>query len=138
MIGKKSGLPSNIIAELENWEKLFHEEVHGSKFTLTEAGITWLRGKGPLQLEPIPNKFGIGMYMNRAAEVGWLLTRTLPFLQPVENAFGEEWKSKHEMLDESFRIMVQGLEKMGKKIATAFIFFIDNKFSFKERLHYHE
>ncbi|MBU4320800.1 MAG: hypothetical protein L6246_01480 [Thermodesulfovibrionales bacterium] len=135
MIGEKSSLPSDIVSELKFWEKLFHEEVHGSKLTLAEVGVDWLKGKAPLHLEPIPNTTGMAMYMNRASEVGWLLTRTFPFLQPVENAFGEDWKSKQIILDESFRVMNQGLEKMGKKIATAFIYFVDNKFSFPENLH---
>lgn len=138
MIGKQSGLPPKIVAELELWEKLFHEEVHGSKFTLAEIGLDWIRGEAPLHLEPIPNETGMAMYMNRASEIGWLLTRTLPFLQPVKNAFGEDWKSKYNILDESFRVMIQGLEKMGKKIAAAFIYFADNKFAFPETLHYSE
>ncbi len=138
MLGKKSCLPSEVLDELEFWEKLFHEEVHGSKFTLAEIGTDWMKGTAPLHLEPIPNKSGMGMYMNRASEIGWLLTRTLPFLQLTENSFGDEWKTKYHILDESFRVMVQGLEKMGKKIATAFIFFVDNKFSFPDNLYYSE
>ena len=138
MIGEKSALPADVISELKFWEKLFHEEVHGSKLTQAVAGGGWIRGKAPLYLYPVPNTTGMAMYMNRASEVAWLLTRTFLFLQPVENAFGKNWKSKQMILDESFRVMIQGLEKIGKKIASAFIYFVDNKFSFPENLHYSE
>ena len=138
MIGKKSGLRPEIVAQLERWEKLFNEEVHGSKFTLAEVGMEWMKGAGALHLEPMPIESGMAMYMTHASEVGWLLTRTLPFLQPEVNAFGEDWKSKYDVLDESFRFMIQSLQKLGKEIATSFIYFVDNKFSFPVGLHYSE
>jgi hypothetical protein len=108
------------------WEKMFHEEVHGSKFTLADTGFDWLKGEKPLYIEPVPTEDAIAMYVNRASEIGWLITRMLPFLQLDVNAFGNDWKTKYIVLDESFEIMNQGLEKLGKKIATAFIYFVKN------------
>lgn len=137
MIRKKSGLPADIQKELEIWESFFHEEVHGSRLTFTQD-IDWLRGKQPLSLGPVPHEMPIAMYLNRASEIGWLLLRTIPFLQLEPGAFGEEWREKWTVLDDSFRIMIEGLEKMGKKIAQAISVLINVKFTFPEDLHYHE
>lgn len=136
-IRKKSGLPPQVQKELETWENLFHEEIHGSKLTFTE-GMDWLLGKRPLSLGPIPNDKSAAMYMNRASEIGWLTVRTLPFLQLEPNAFGRQWTEKREVLDESFRLMVESLGKLGKEIGKAFIQLVDIKFSFPDNLHYHE
>lgn len=137
MIRKKSGLPTDVLKELEFWESLFHEEVHGSRLTFSK-GLGWLRGTEPLFLGPVPKDDSIAMYMNRASEIGWLFLRTFPFLQLEPNAFGEEWREKWTVLDDSFRIMIQALEKIGKKIAQVFPILVDTKFKFPDDLHYHE
>jgi len=133
----KSGLPPDAQKALKTWEKLFHEEVHGSRLTFLE-GDDWLRGKKPLPIGPAPNQMSIAMYMNRASEIGWLTVRTFPFLQLKPHAFGKEWTEKWKVLDDSFRIMVESLGKLGKEIGNAFKIFVDIKFSFPEDLHYHE
>lgn len=137
MIRKNSGLSPDIQKELEVWENLFHEEVHGSKLTFS-MDIGWLQGKQPLSLGPVPNERSIAVYINRAAEIGWLYLRTFPFLQLEPNAFGKEWREKWAVLDDSFRIMIQSLEKMGKKIGQVFSVLIDAKFTFPDDLYYHE
>lgn len=138
IIGKKSNLPPDIFDELVIWEKLFHEQVHGAKLTFTSTWFDWIKRGRPLHVEPIPTEDDIAMYVNRASEIGWLILRTFPFLQLEVNAFGKDWKAKYIILDESFEIMIRGLEKMGKKIATAFIYFIKNKFVYPDNLHYSE
>ena len=138
MIRKDSGLPEEISKELYRWEQMFHEQVHGSKFTFFLEGGDWMKGKGPISVGPLPNERSMAMYMNRAAEIGWMLTRLLLFLQPVQDAFGVEWKKRYSILDDSFSVMVRSLGDMGKKIADAFIFFIDTKFSFPKNFHYLE
>jgi hypothetical protein len=138
MVRKGSGMPDNVIEELKKWEQLFNEEVHGSKFTLFTEGVDWIRGKELLTIGPVPKESSMAMYMNRSAEIGSLLVRLLPFLQPVENAFGSVWKERHYILDDSFRIMVDTLSKLGKHIADAFIYFVDNKFTFPDGFHYLE
>jgi hypothetical protein len=137
MIRKDSGLPSDVAKELLFWESFFHEEVHGSKLSYTE-GFDWMLGKEPLSIGPVPKTRSMSMYMNRAVEMAWLFTRLLPFLQPVERAFGPRWREKLNILDDSLRFAVQGLSEVGKKIADAFIVFIDAKFSFSDDFHYFE
>jgi hypothetical protein len=78
------------------------------------------------------------MYMNRACEVAWLITRLFPYLQVEENAFGDKWRARHEILDDSFRHMQLGLSELGKKIGDAFIKFVDTNFAFKKPFHYFE
>jgi hypothetical protein len=137
MIRRKSGLPADVQKELETWENLFHEEVHGSRLTFAK-NIGWLQGKEPLSLGPIPNEGSIAPYINRASEIGWLFLRTFPFLQLEPNAFGKEWREKWTVLDDSFRIMIQALEKMGKKIGQAIPVLVNMKFTFPDDLYYHE
>jgi hypothetical protein len=137
MIRKKSGLPADVQEELEIWENYFHEEVHGPRLTFSED-IHWLQGKQSLSLGPVPHKGSIAMYINRASEIGWLFVRTFPFLQLEPNAFGKEWREKWTVLDDSFRIMIQGLEKMGKKIGQAIPVLVNMKFTFPDDLFYYE
>jgi hypothetical protein len=54
----------------------------------------------------------------------------------ADGAFGEEWKRKQTILDDSFRFMAHGLTRIGKRIGEAFIAFVDQKFSFKEPFYY--
>lgn len=138
MIREKSGLDSGIRCELKKWEQLFHDEVHGSKLTFFTESRQWFRGEKPLSIGPVPIEKQYGMYMNRSSEIGWLIVRLLPFLQIEPYGFGEEWAEKWNVLDDSYKIMVEGLEKKGKKIATAFIFFINTKFLFTPETCYHE
>lgn len=138
MIREDSGLPPEIIAELNKWEQLFHEEVHGSKLTFSIEMKEWIQGKAPPSIGPTPKEFPMVLYMNRATEIAWLLVRLLPYLQASENAFGAEWQRKHEILDDSFRYAQQGLSKLGKNIGDAFIKFVDEKFSFGKPFYYVE
>ncbi len=138
MIRESSGLPKDVVEQLRKWEELFHQEVHGSKLSFaTELG-NWVRGEVPLSIGPLPEESSMAMYMNRACEVAWLMTRLLPYLQAEENAFGDEWSERHGILDESFRYMQQGLSALRKKIGDAFIAFVDQKFSFKKPFFYFE
>jgi len=138
MIRAGSGLPSYIRKDLAKWEQLFHEEVHGSRCTYFSEGGNWMRGIEPLSIGPIPKNQSIAMYMNRSSEIGWLLVRVLPFLQPVEGAFGQSWIQRHKILDDSFMEMVKGLSKLGKPIADALIYFVEDKFKFPDNFHYFE
>lgn len=138
MIRKDSGLPEQTIEELEKWEQLFHEEVHGSKFSFFEELGSWVRGEAPLIIGPRPRELSMALYMNRASEIAWLIVRLLPYLQAEENAFGDRWREKHKILDDSFRHTQKGLSKLGKKIGDVFIEFVDKKFSFNEPFFYFE
>jgi hypothetical protein len=138
MIRKDSGLNPDILNELQLWEQFFNEEVHGSKLTYFSDGGEWLQGKRQLSIGPVPVDRAIAMYMNRSAEIGWLVTKIFPLLQLESFSFGEDWAKKWIVLDDSFRIMIKGLEMLEKKIATAFISFVDTKFSFTANSHYSE
>jgi hypothetical protein len=137
MIRKKSGLPIEIQKELKGWENLFNAEVHGSRLTSAQE-LDWLLGKKPLSMGPVPNEKGPATYMNRASEIGWFVVRTFPFLQLELGAFGIEWEQKRFVLDDSFRFMVEGLAKTGRKIGEAILVLADEKFAFPNDLHYQE
>jgi hypothetical protein len=136
MIRGNSGLPVEIISELDKWEQLFHEEVHGSRFSFfTELG-QWIETGNLPSIGPTIDIDSITMYMNRSTEIGWLIVRLLPYLQPEEDAFGTEWKKKQQILDESFRYSQEGLSNLGKKIGDAFITFVDRKLTFPDPFFY--
>jgi len=138
IIGKDSGLSVGDLREIALWERLFHDEVHGSKLTFfTEMG-DWIRGERPLSIGPTPLEQPIAMYMNRAVETGWLVTRLFPYLQAAECAFGARWEERRAILDDSFRVSEQGLAGLGKKVADALIVLADRKFSFPDSFHYFE
>jgi len=128
MIGEESGLSAEQIYELKRWDKLFHEEVHGSRLSYFIEGGPWLIGTKSLSLGPLPEKKTLGMYMNRSNEISWLILRTLPFLQLERRAFNKEWTRKWHVLDDSFRFTVEALGHMDKKIARAIIALVDLKF----------
>ena len=130
MIGKKSGLPDDLRGEIEAWGEFFHMEVHGARLTLVLEDKQWIRGGSLLPILPTPNEMSVAMYLNRYDEINWMILRTFPFLQLQPKSFGSEWSCKWRILDESFRYAVNGLEQMGKKIATAIIELIDKKFAF--------
>lgn len=137
MLRENSELPDHIRSELKFWEDLFHEEVHGSKLSFFQELGSWINHK-IISIGPSPSELSTAMYMNRSAEIGWLIVKLLPYLQPTENAFGASWRGKFIVLDKSFRYMIQGLSRSGKKIADAVIFLVDAKFSFSETFHYFE
>jgi hypothetical protein len=130
-----------VIKELGTWERMFHEEVHGSRSSLGTDVMRWRLGKGEPSIgptSPVLSEAAWLNYMYRAAEIGWLIVRLLPYLQPVENAFGEDWLRKHGVLDDSFRFSEESLSNIGREIGDAFIEFVDAKFSFKKPFYYSE
>jgi hypothetical protein len=138
MLRKESGLDQNVLRAIQKWERLFNQEIHGAKLSFfTELG-DWAVRKSELSIGPVPKDKHMGMYMNRICEIGWLVTRLLPYLQPVPHAFGEEWQMKWGILDDSFLYMQQGLSRIGKDIGDAFITFVNKKFDFKDTLSYSE
>lgn len=137
MLRGKSGLAPEIRKVLQGWEQLFNLEVHGSMLTWVQ-GLDWLRGKEALSFGPVPNEKSEAVYLNRETEIGWFVTKTFPFLQLEPGAFGKEWEEKLFVLDDSFRVMVEGLEKLGKKIGEAIRILVEKKFTFPNDLHYRE
>ncbi len=137
IIRNKSGLDQQTRKELGIWEKMFNYEIHGAKLSFfTELGDWAIKGNS-LSIGPTPKIGPLCMYMNRICEVGWLVTRLLPYLQPVANAFGKGWQKRWEILDDSFLYMQQGLGRT-KKIGDAFITFVNHKFRFRNPFCYSE
>jgi hypothetical protein len=135
--GKESGLSPETQRELKRWDDLFHYEVHGGHLSLVQEMAALTRGVAP-NIGPTFDEQSFAMYMNRSAEIGWLIVRLLPYLEMSENAFGEQWHVKHAVLDDSFRFMVRGLSSLGKKIGDAFTTLVDERFSFKPPFDYFE
>jgi hypothetical protein len=78
------------------------------------------------------------MYVNRVAEVAWMVLRTYPLLQLAPGSFGQEWHRKWDILDDSFRVYVGALARLGKKVADAVIALIDSKFDFSPGTTYYK
>ena len=135
IIGSDSTLPPDAITELKVWDDLFHEEVHGAKFSVFHELDLMSKGIAN-RVGPTFYRDAFSMYMSRSAELGWLIARLFPYLELGERPFGDEWRHKHIVLDDSFRYMVQGLSNSGKKIGEAFITLVDQKFSFGQDLRY--
>jgi len=133
--GTDSGLPPSVAAELKFWDDLFHYELHGARLSIAHE-LALLRGGMTNRVGPTFHQQAFTVYMNRAAELGWLILRLMPYLQMSNRAFGEEWHRKHEVLDDSFRRMVQSLSNLGKPIGDAFVTLVETKFSFGPDLKY--
>ncbi len=131
MVGSESGLSDEDRKELEKWRDSFHEEVHGSRFTIA-ADVKRLfveKRLPPFGPEPHENNLDASMYLNRSLEVAWMILRVFPFLQLRPRDFGQEWASKWELLEEAFRIQSEGLGDLGAPIGHAFVKFMDTKFT---------
>ena len=137
MMGRSSGLSSSDQQNLQEWREFFHMEVHGGWISLMQELAGLKKGRIP-QIGPAVDQAAFVIYINRSAELGWMIVRLLPFLQRSERAFGKEWAEKLQILDDSFRYMVEGLGNLGKAIARSFITMMDTKFAFREPFHYFE
>jgi len=138
MLRSKCGLPEEAKRQLKRWEQLFHSEVHGSMLTMAHLHTEW-DDTTRLGAWPTLQERPAAMYMNRSAEVHWMVLRTLPFLQLAPRAFGEKWADDWTVLDESFRIDVEALGKLGKpikRIVAAVIKLLDEKLAFSPDCHY--
>jgi hypothetical protein len=90
-------------------------------------------------LGPSTTEQGYAVYQNRSAEIGWMIVRLLPFLQPYENAFGDEWTRKRKVLDNGFRFMSEQMASaLQKRIGSSFVELMEKKFTFPDSLHYFE
>jgi hypothetical protein len=137
-MGDSSGLPQTVRDDLKMWEDLFHAEVHNGSLTLTHD-LQALHGSNIApRIGPTKIAEAYTIYINRTSEIGWMLVRLLPFLQPSKAAFGGEWVRKKEVLDDSFRYMLETLASLDKRLGSSFITMIDKKFRFKDPFHYFE
>jgi hypothetical protein len=137
LMGKTSGLSTEAQVDLRLWDDLFHSEVHGGFLSLIQE-MNVLRMGGDLQVGPSKVQDAYTMYINRSAELGWMIVRLLPYLRVSEKSFGDNWHGKQQVLDDSFRYMVDGLGNLGKRIGHSFVAMMDTNFVFKEPFCYFE
>ena len=124
------GLNEEDRAELREWADWFDRELHGAQ--ASDALYSSVRsGQIVVQVLPVFNKNASTMYVNRWAEVSWMLHRTLPCMQLEAAQFGERWSRRWSILDENLAEMVRSLEDLKKPIAAAFRRFIDKKYAFQ-------
>ena len=138
LLREDSNHPQERKALLKKWEAFFNLALHGSQLTMAAEFGPWIRGERPLELAPRLNELSLPGYFNRASEVQWMILRTMPYLQLTARAFGEAWASRWTVLDESFRFMQLGLEKMGKPTASAVRELIDEALPHSPSSHYVE
>ena len=136
-MGKSSHLSNDIQDDLKRWDDCFHLEMHGGSFSLMQELAELTQGRG-LQIGPSVVQDAYVMYMNRSSELGWMVTRLLPFLQASEGVFGADWQRKRQVLDDSFRYMLEGFSNLGKSLGASFNTMMDTKFVFKQPFYYYE
>lgn len=132
-VGPESGLSANTIEHLTSLDKIFDFEVHGARLSM--AGMQgWLRGREPLPVVPKFDGKDASMYMNRAAEIGWMVHRLIPLAQPAVAPLAADWSDKWVVIDDSFRVMVESLTTdLGKGIGAAMCEFVNAKFPFNSK-----
>ncbi len=131
--GDQSGLASSTVAELAQWDAMFDYETHGARLSATHA-MDWMKGQGDLTVVPKFSEKAFALFMNRFCEVGWILHRLIPTLQPPDAPLSDAWREKWQILDDSFAQTVHSLTKqLGKAIGAAIVELVNTKFPFNDR-----
>lgn len=132
MTGVDSGLSQETRDELEKWDAMFDFEVHGARLSLA-GSQAWMMGQEPLPVLPQFEEMQFAMFMNRYCEVGWMVHRMMPAIQPPDVPLPGSWREKWQILDDSFEVTVNSLTKQaGKKIGAAIVELVKAKFPFNE------
>jgi hypothetical protein len=129
IIGKESGLSEGAQSELLGWEQMFNAETHRGLFTLVDAFKDALK-RTLVVVGPNPDEMSDAMFFNRSNELNWMILRLIPCIRRREIVWGDEWAKKWDLLEESFRMMNEGLADLGKKIPLAHLEMIETKFKF--------
>jgi hypothetical protein len=66
------------------------------------------------------------------------MLRLLPYMRRAETPLDVNWDKKWMLLDDSFKMMVDGLAGLGKKIAPAVLEMVQAKFKLSVRSYYFE
>jgi len=139
LIGKQSGLSQTSQDELIEWNRMFNWEAHRGLFTMFQASHKVIETtKFDMVLGPSPDETLETMYTNTCMSIGWMILRLLPYMRRAETPKDAEWNKKWKLLDDSYRMMLDSLAKMGKKIAPAIIELVDKKFAFDPETYYSE
>lgn len=137
-IGKSSGLSEENQTKLEQWDNLFHMEVHNGFLSFAQQMLSLVNEGRVPQIGPTFETYQYYAFTNRAAEMGWMLTRLFPYLQPEPRAFGTEWERKRFVLDDSFQFLVKMHGGSGNRTFHAFIAMMQKQFKFKDTFCYAE
>lgn len=133
MTGGDSGLKRDTRDELAKWDALFDFEIHGARLSLTGAQ-KWMMGQEPLPVLPRFEEMQFVMFLNRYCEVGWMVHRLTPAIQPSGVLLPAAWMEKWRILDDSFEITVYSLtQQLEKKIGAAIVELVKAKFPFNEQ-----
>ena len=136
--GQSSGLGSDVQEDLLSWDQMFHLEVHGGLLGFSLETIGLVRSGIPPSIGPRFDDEALSTFVNRSAEINWLLVRLMPYLQMSDRDFGMSWARRRLLLDDFFRMMVEELGLLGKRVGDSFITMVDRMFVFKEPFHYFE
>ena len=131
IIGKELGLSEGTQAELLGWERMFNVEIHRGLFTLVDAVKDALKRK-LVVVGPNPDEMSDAMFFNRSNELNWMILRLMPCMRRKEIGWfsSDDWRKKWDLLEQSFRMMNEGLADLGKKIPLAHLEMIETKFNF--------
>jgi hypothetical protein len=138
LIGSSSGLSKESQTELEKWNRMFNWEAHRGLMTMYRLSSALYKGELPLTIAPTSDEMNESMYMNRCHELGWMMLRLLPYMRRAETPLDVNWDKKWMLLDDSFKMMVDGLAGLGKKIAPAVLEMVQAKFKLSVRSYYFE
>lgn len=124
----------NHVPVLRRWERLYDGEVHGQRGSGASLMLAWLREGQSLPFFPVYDEDLTAVYLNRVGDLGWILLRLLPLLQPDASVFSASWAERWSLLDASFRTYNDGLKRLNKPtltdIADAIEAFVDVRLAF--------
>jgi hypothetical protein len=139
LIGTQSGLSQTSQDELMEWNRMFNWEAHRGLFTMFRVSHKVIeKKKFDMVLGPSPDETLETMYTNTCMPIAWMILRLLPFMRRAETPMDAEWNKKWKLLDDSYRMMLDSLKKMGKKIAPPITELVDKKFVFDPKTYYSE
>lgn len=128
MTGTLSGLAQKIVEQIIKIDTLYDYEVHGGRLTMTQS-MGWMKGVEPLSIMPKYTDQQFSMFMNRFCEVGWMVHRLIPTMQPTGILITGDWAEKWKVIDESFYLTVVSLTaQFGKPVGDAVVELVNVKF----------
>lgn len=119
---------------LLKWERLFNREVHGQQLSLAQFLTESQKNGTSIPIAPEYDENMIAAYVNRSVELGWMITRLIPLVQPKPNYFDKHWQKKWDILDDSYSVYNDSHKGLGspgfKELAEAIEYFVNLRFKF--------
>jgi hypothetical protein len=130
MVGKGSGLSATTRDELDKLNKLYDWETHGQRMTATRT-MDWMKGQAPLAFLPEYKEMDYALFVNRHAEVTWMLHRLVPLMLPQGVDSGKDWSMRWSTIDKCFHQTVEAMSiDLKKAVGDAVVEFVTAKFPF--------